>query len=117
MEYTGAEILHEAHSLITGARHETYAHPFDDYSQTVEIFEGLTGLHLTVEQAILFMVSVKLSRLRTNMVRGCLHHDSLVDTLGYLGCLNMVNERKQHGQVYEGSPRTSKDFGRALVQD
>lgn len=89
-ERSGAEILLEAHRLITGDRQAVYSHPREDYQQTVEIFEALTGLHLTVEQGILFMVAVKLSRLRTNMVRGCLHHDSLVDTVGYLGCLNMA---------------------------
>lgn len=87
---SGADILLEAHQLITGDRQIAYSHPREDYQQTVEIFEGLTGLHLTVEQGILFMVAVKLSRLRTNMQRGCLHHDSLVDTIGYLGCLNMA---------------------------
>jgi hypothetical protein len=90
VEANGAEILYEAYDLVTGARQQTYDHPAKDYQQAVEIFEALTGLHLTVEQGILFMVAVKLSRLRTNMERGCLHHDSLVDTVGYLACLNMA---------------------------
>lgn len=94
----GADILLEAHKLITGERQAVYSHPRDDYQQTVDIFEALTGLHLTVEQGILFMVAVKLSRLRTNMVRGCLHHDSLVDTVGYLGCLNMAAKGDSNGK-------------------
>lgn len=83
----GAEILLEAHHLITGDRNTDYDHPLDDYSKVVEIYKGLTGIDLTVEQAILFMVSVKMARLRTNLDRGVLHRDSLVDAAGYLGCL------------------------------
>lgn len=88
----GAEILTEAFGLITGPRQEQYDHPFEDYSKVVEIFEGLTGIRLNVYEALLFMVSVKMARLRTSMERGEIHHDSLVDALGYLGCLNMAKE-------------------------
>jgi hypothetical protein len=38
----------------------------------------------------MFMVAVKLARLRTNLERDTIHHDSLVDALGYLACLNMA---------------------------
>jgi len=34
-------------------------------------------------------VAVKIARLRTAHERGEQHHDSLVDAIGYLGCLNM----------------------------
>ena len=90
----GSEILLEAHSLITGARQAQYAHPLDDYTQARDIFEGMTGVSLTVEQAILFMVAVKLSRLRTAIADGGWHHDSIVDTAGYIGCLSMVRHAK-----------------------
>ena len=92
MKTDGAEILMEAYDLITGDRHKQYSHPLEDYTQTRDIFETLTGVHLTVEQAIMFMVSVKLSRLRTATSEGNWHHDSLVDACGYLGCLNMVRD-------------------------
>ena len=88
----GAEVLLEAYDLITGDRHQEYAHPLEDYTQTRDIFEAVTGIHLTVEQAILFMVSVKLSRLRTAINSGRWSHDSLVDAGGYLGCLAMVKD-------------------------
>ena len=91
---SGAEILLEAHSLITGDRQKQYAHPLYDYTQARDIFEGMTGICLTVEQAILFMVAVKLSRLRTALADGGWHHDSIVDTAGYLGCLAMVHHVK-----------------------
>ena len=90
----GAEVLLEAHNLITGDRHNAYAHPLEDYTQTRDIFEALCGVSLTVEQAILFMVSVKLSRLRTAMSEGRWAHDTVVDTAGYIGCLAMVYDKK-----------------------
>jgi hypothetical protein len=94
-ETKGADVLLEAHNLITGDRHNAYAHPLEDYTQTRDIFEALCGVSLTVEQAILFMVSVKLSRLRTAMSEGRWAHDTVVDTAGYIGCLAMVNAKLQ----------------------
>lgn len=93
-ETKGAEVLLEAHNLITGDRHNEYAHPLEDYTQTRDIFEALTGIHMTVEEAILFMVSVKLSRLRTALSEGRWAHDTVVDTAGYIGCLSMVNAKR-----------------------
>jgi hypothetical protein len=93
-ETKGAEVLLEAHNLITGDRHSAYAHPLEDYTQTRDIFEALTGIRMSVEQAILFMVSVKLSRLRTAMSEGRWAHDTVVDTAGYIGCLSMVNAKR-----------------------
>jgi hypothetical protein len=91
----GAEILTEAHDLITGPRQAAYAHPFDDYGKVTRIFYGMTGINLGIKQAILFMVAVKLARLTTNMDEGRWHRDSVVDAAGYLGCLNMVHEHIQ----------------------
>ncbi len=90
----GADVLLEAHNLITGDRHNAYAHPLEDYTQTRDIFQAITGVSLTVEQAILFMVSVKLSRLRTALDAGRWAHDTVVDTAGYIGCLSMVYDKK-----------------------
>lgn len=85
-------ILQEAQRLITGPRQATYSHPYDDYTKVVEIFKALTGVKLTLEQALLFMVSVKFARLRTNIEQGKFHRDSAVDAVGYIGCLEMVVE-------------------------
>jgi hypothetical protein len=97
----GADVLLEAHNLITGDRHNAYAHPLEDYTQTRDIFQAMTGVSLTVEQAILFMVSVKLSRLRTAIDAGRWAHDTVVDTAGYIGCLSMVYDKK--GMVGDGA--------------
>lgn len=86
----GADILLDAYALITGPRQAAYAHPIEDYAKVTDIFHALTGIRLSLEQGILFMVSIKLARLRTNMEGGRTHWDSLVDAAGYLGCLGMV---------------------------
>jgi hypothetical protein len=85
----GADILLDAYDLVTGDRQRDYAHPSDDYAKVVAIFKTLTGVDLTIEQALLFMVSVKFARLRTNLAKGELHRDSIVDAAGYLACLAM----------------------------
>ena len=92
----GSEILLEAHSLVTGDRQTVYGHPSDDYLRVIKIFESLTGVKLQVREALLFMVSVKLSRLRNNFEKDILHHDTLVDLVGYLACINMVQEKTQN---------------------
>lgn len=86
----GADILLDAYALITGPRQAAYAHPTEDYTKVTDIFHALTGIRLSLEQGILFMVAIKLARLRTNMQDGRTHWDSLVDAAGYLGCLGMV---------------------------
>jgi hypothetical protein len=86
----GSEILLEAHRLVNGPRQQDYGHPADDYAKVSDIFYSITGVDLSVSEAILFMVSVKLARLRTNLENDTIHHDSLVDALGYLTCLNMA---------------------------
>lgn len=85
-----ADILREAHALITGPRQQQYAHPIDDYGKVVDIFFGLTGIKLSIQQGLCFMLAVKMARLRTAHDRGEQHYDSLLDAIGYLGCLNMV---------------------------
>ena len=80
----------EAHRLVTGPRNDTYGNVVDDYTKVIKIFEVLTGIELSIADALLFMVSVKLARLRTNLDKNRLHHDSLLDTLGYLGLLNQA---------------------------
>ena len=87
---SGSEILLEAHRLVNGPRQKDYGHPADDYQKLSDIFYSITGIDLSVSEAILFMVSVKLARLRTNLENDTIHHDSLVDALGYLTCLNMA---------------------------
>jgi len=89
----GSEVLLEAYNLINGARQDAYGHPADDYGRVTRIFEGMTGHRLTPIEGTLFMVAVKLARLGTNLERGVVHEDSVIDAAGYLGCLAMISQR------------------------
>jgi len=93
---SGAEIVEEAHKLITGARQADYNHPTEDYGRTVDTFNALTGRDLNIEEAILFMTCVKLSRLFNELQTGQWIPDNTRDAIGYLGCLNMVRVRENH---------------------
>lgn len=84
-------ILREADELVNGDRREAYGHPFDDYSRTATLWSQVLGHEVSVEQAILCMICVKLSR-------ECNQHrrDNLVDLAGYAACLDAVHsERKR----------------------
>ena len=94
----GAEIVNEAYNLITGARQDDYDHPLDDYSRTAEIFGAITGRHMSAEEAVLFMVAVKLSRLWNELEAGLDVPDNTRDAIGYLGCLNMIRARRKTQQ-------------------
>jgi len=92
------EILQEAYKIVNKDRQNTYGHPKDDYTKVINIYPSLTGKQLTRDEAILFMVSIKLARLRTNLEAGHLHHDTLLDTIGYLTCLNIINQTETETQ-------------------
>lgn len=87
---SGAEIVREAYELITGPRQAAYSHPAEDYTRTAAIFNAITGHDLTTEEAILFMVAVKLSRIHNELLTDQDLPDNTRDAIGYLGCLNMV---------------------------
>ena len=93
----GAEILTEAHDLITGPRQAEYSHPFDDYYKVRELFYTMTGVMLSVKQAVTFMICVKMARLSTNLENDTWKRDTVVDAAGYLGCLAMVHQRIEEG--------------------
>ena len=91
----GSEILTEAHQLVNGPRQDAYSHPLEDYSKVASLFHDMTGIKLTAEQAVTFMICVKLARIATNARRGRWHHDSVVDAAGYLACLSMIHTRQE----------------------
>jgi len=80
----------EAARLVFGDRGAIYDHPAIDYSRTAEIFAAITGHELTVREAVLFMVAVKLSRIGAALEHdfgAATVRDSIVDAAGYLDCL------------------------------
>jgi len=87
----GAEIVKEAYDLITGQRQNDYSHPLEDYRRTVNIYNALMGEDvMTVEDGILFMVCMKLSRLINEIDNQLDVPDNTRDAIGYLGCLQMA---------------------------
>jgi hypothetical protein len=54
----------------------------------------LSGVDLTPEEGALFMVAVKLSRLRHNIDDEAVHRDSLVDAAGYLWVFASIAEAR-----------------------
>ena len=88
----GADILTEAHQLVTGPRQDSYSHPYEDYWKVAQLFQSMTGIQLSIKQAVTFMICVKLARIATNDTKGRWHRDSVVDAAGYLACLSMVHE-------------------------
>ncbi|HEU4589018.1 MAG TPA: DUF6378 domain-containing protein [Gemmatimonadales bacterium] len=82
-------ILDEAKRLAYGDRHADYGHPLDDYTRVVGAFHALTGIRLTPEQGVTFMLCVKLARLAHAHKR-----DSVVDLAGYADCLQRIVEER-----------------------
>lgn len=101
-------ILAEAEHLTTQDRNDSYGHPSHDYGRVSAAFNSLTGHALTTEDAILFMVCVKLAREAYKPKR-----DNRVDAAGYLNCLDMaVQARDQGFEFTTGShPRSPVDAG------
>jgi hypothetical protein len=96
----GAEILTEAYNLITGQRQNDYDHPLEDYSRTVDIFRAITGINLSAEEGILFMICVKFSRFANELQNGLNVPDNLRDAAGYIGCLKMAMEKQRQDESY-----------------
>jgi len=88
------DILKEADRIVHGPRNSDYGHPIDDYSRVVEIFRMISGVELHPEEGALFMVAVKLARLRHNYEAGIIHRDSLVDAAGYLWVFAQIVESR-----------------------
>lgn len=77
-------VLLNASIIINNDRNNTYGHVVDDYNKVRNIFYALTGIELDLHECLMFMASVKLARIRTNLERDILHKDSLTDLIGYL---------------------------------
>lgn len=74
--------------LIERDRNAIYGDAHVDFTRVVELFRVTTGMHLTVEQALTFMICVKLSRERNAHCT-----DNLVDLIGYASLLEYVHQR------------------------
>jgi hypothetical protein len=86
------DVLVNTSIIINNDRNKTYGHVVDDYEKVRTIFYGLTGIELDLHQCLMFMASVKLARIRTNLDRDILHKDSLIDLIGYLSLQAEITE-------------------------
>jgi len=84
----------DAYMLVHGTGSDTrgglYGPPWEDYALTTDIYSRLTGVELSAVEGILFMTSMKLSRLAYGLSQDFppeLLRDSVVDAIGYLDCL------------------------------
>jgi hypothetical protein len=84
------QILHAVAELLAqrGAQRDS---PEGERSMfdTVQIYSKMTGVNLTVKEGWLFMVALKLARMKCN--RGPVNHDDYLDAIGYLAlCLETI---------------------------
>jgi hypothetical protein len=99
------DAAYRAWQLTQGDRQTQYGHPFNDYTHVRSMFATVTNYKhsLSVQEAILFMVCVKLARLWKSLEEGKMHEDSLVDAIGYLNCLHMADAK---ANLYDAPPGT-----------
>jgi len=89
-------ILQEAQSLVYGNRNADYGHPYEDYKRNAGFLQIILkdklkdGAVITPQEAILFMITLKVSRLINDHTK----RDSIVDVAGYAECLSRVNRRE-----------------------
>jgi hypothetical protein len=94
---TRTSVLIEAQSLVHGGRNDDYGHPLDDWTRTAGMVSAMLAHKLreplTAEDALMFMVCVKLSREVNRPKR-----DNRTDGAGYFECLDwVVDERARRG--------------------
>ena len=65
----------------------------------VAIYKVISGVDLNPEEGALFMLAVKLARISTNIQKGTVHRDSLVDAAGYLWVFGSICEARKHDVV------------------
>lgn len=85
--------LQEAARLTAGDRNVDYGPPVENYEQTAAIFNAMTGRDLTASEGALFMVAVKLARLRTSPTKA----DNYIDAMAYLGIVHECAEAEAAG--------------------
>ena len=78
-------VLEEADRLVYGERGDCYGHPLIDYTKTSKFWSVILGVEVTPEQAIMCMITLKLSREMNAPKR-----DNRVDIAGYAECLNRI---------------------------
>lgn len=104
MQEEWPSVTAEAHELVRGDRGRIYDHPAIDYGRTAAIFAAITGIELSVPEAVTFMLAVKLSRIGAALDHdfpASVVRDSIVDLAGYADCLFGVWDFETSARVDE----------------
>lgn len=94
---TKQSIAHEAYGLVHGDRAKTYGHPRFDFTAIAKVWTGLLsdklkpGEELDAYRVAVLMTGLKLCRL----VKSPGHHDSRVDTIGYMLTMERLDEPEE----------------------
>jgi hypothetical protein len=90
-------IAGEAHGIVHGERAATYGHPRFDFTAIATVWTGLLqdllkpGAQLDPYRISILMTGLKLCRL----VKSPQHHDSRVDTIGYMLTMERLDEPEE----------------------
>ena len=101
-------IAGEAHELVYGARAATYGHPRFDFTSIGKVWTGLLqdllrdDVKIDAYRVAVLMTGLKLARL----VKSPGHHDSRVDTIGYMLTMERLDEPEE-----EPTALSSTDLG------
>lgn len=107
-------IAAEAHGLVHGDRAKSYGHPRYDFAIIAKVWSGLLadklkpGEELDPYRVAILMSALKLCRL----VKTPTHHDSRVDTIGYMLTMERLDEEEQHAvrNPLTGKPLEPEDL-------
>lgn len=80
------QILDEASKIVHIDRNASYGAPEDNFRDIAMMWSTFKGVHLTAMDVAVFMMLVKIARLKNNPQ----HHDSLVDIVGYGACAGEI---------------------------
>jgi hypothetical protein len=83
------DFLKNAEKLVD-ERGEQYGNLEENFERIVTIFDAMTGVSLTFHEAALFLVAVKMARLRTSPDKA----DTYADAINYLAFAGQFGDAK-----------------------
>jgi hypothetical protein len=82
------EALFAEATLLSQDRGRIYGSPYTNHKRIADIWSGILDMPITAHQVVLCMVGLKIARL----VETPSHHDSVADSVAYLGFYEDVLE-------------------------
>ena len=78
-------LLQDVHRIVQ-KRQQHYGHPLANFTEIAQRWSLTLKTPITPTQVVLCMIDLKMSRLSHN----AMHHDSLLDIVGYAECLSQI---------------------------